>query len=371
VVIFGDVDPRQFTDYQLQLIHEFLTTMAGGFAMVSGPRWSPVAYKNTVIKDILPVNISRAVPDSGGDITQGFRPILTPAGEDSSIFRFFADKKTNDAYFKDQLPVLFWYQKGISVKDGVGEVYPEHPTDTDPDGRRKAPIFVVGRYGMGRTIFSAIDDSWRWRFYTGETVFDTYWIQQIRYLARSKKLAQRGFTIALDRSNYELGEQVKASLRILNPRMLRDLPEQLRVEVIDSATNRAVRQEMLVRQPRQPDVYDLSFTADRTGSFSLRLLDGAGGITKVQLPLTVSIPRLELAEPEVDRTMLTRIASETLGTSVSYDDAPAQLPRLLPSAARILPLETSRPLWDAPLVLAVFVVLITTEWIARKKLGML
>ena len=28
---------------------------------------------------------------------------------------------------------------------------------------------MLGRFGAGRTLFSAIDDSWRWRYYTGES----------------------------------------------------------------------------------------------------------------------------------------------------------------------------------------------------------
>ena len=90
----------------------------------------------------------------------------------------------------------------------VGETYAEHPSDTGPDGR-KAPLLVFGRFGAGRTLFSAIDDSWRWRFYTGESVFDTYWIQQLRYLARSKKLGQRRLTFTSNRPAYEQFEQVR------------------------------------------------------------------------------------------------------------------------------------------------------------------
>jgi uncharacterized membrane protein len=81
---------------------------------------------------------------------------------------------------------IFWYCRGIVNKPGTGEVYATHPSDVGPDGR-KAPLLVLGRFGAGRTLFSAINDSWTCRFYTGESVFDTYWIQQIRYLARSKK----------------------------------------------------------------------------------------------------------------------------------------------------------------------------------------
>ena len=37
VVIFGDVDPRQFTDAQLQLVQDFVSRNGGGFAMVAWP----------------------------------------------------------------------------------------------------------------------------------------------------------------------------------------------------------------------------------------------------------------------------------------------------------------------------------------------
>ena len=145
--------------------------------------------------------------------------MLTKAGADSSIFRFYLDKSVNERFLKEQIQPIFWYCRGVSVKPGVGEAYADHPTETGPDGH-KAPLLVLGRFGGGRTLFSAIDDSWRWRFYTGEGVFDTYWVQQIRYLARSKKLGQRRITFTSFRPSYQLGEQVRVNLRILDPQLL-------------------------------------------------------------------------------------------------------------------------------------------------------
>src|SRR5437762_3422013 len=151
-------------------------------------------------------------------------------------------------------------------KPGTGKVYATHPTETSPDGR-KAPLLVLGRYGAGRTLFSAIDDSWRWRFYTGESVFDTYWVQQIRYLARSKKLGQRRITFTSARPTYEIGEQVRATLRILDPQLIQQLPEQLRVEITD-AQGQVLGHETLMRQEGQADLYVASFPADRVGQFT-------------------------------------------------------------------------------------------------------
>jgi hypothetical protein len=295
--------------------------------------------------------------------------VLTKVGQQSSIFRFFADKQANDQYLTEGMQPLFWYCRGVTTKSGVGEAYAEHPADVGPDGH-KAPILVLGRYGAGRTLFSSIDDSWRWRYYTGESIFDTYWVQQLRYLARSKKLGQRRLTLTSLRPVYELGEQARVRLRILDPQLLQQLPDQIRVEVLDEA-GQLIRQETLVRQEGQIDLYVASFTADRVGRFNVQLPPIAGGMDPMSVPVEVSVPRLELVQPQVDRTLLSRLASETLGQTIPFEQAKTSLPTLIPSAAKIIPVETSQPLWDAPLTLLVFVLVITAEWVLRKVFGML
>ena len=89
----------------------------------------------------------------------------------------------------------------------------------------------------------------------------------------------------------------------------------------------------------------------------------------IDAPLEVSLPRLELADPRVDHTQLSRLASQTLGTVIELADAKKQLP-LIPSAAKVVPVLSGQPLWDAPLTMALFVILISTEWVVRKLYGM-
>jgi hypothetical protein len=257
----------------------------------------------------------------------------------------------------------------VIAKPGVGEVYAEHPTETGPDGR-KAPVLVLGRFGAGRTLFSAIDDSWRWRFYTGEGVFDTYWVQQVRYLARSKKLGQRRLTLTTLRPAYEVGQQVRVSLRILDPQLQQQLPDQLRADVVDTGTGQLIRQESLVRQESQRDLYVASWTADRIGAFDVKLPPIASGTDPLDVPVEVTVPRLELASPQVDRTFLTRLASETLGEVIPFNQAGGKLLGI-PSVAKVIPIESAEPLWNAPIILVLFVLLIGAEWIGRKVQGLL
>ncbi|MGD1278610.1 MAG: glutamine amidotransferase [Tepidisphaeraceae bacterium] len=365
VVVLGDVDPRQFTDAQLQLISDFVSKKGGGFAMVAGPRFSPQSYRNTPIEPLLPVIITHTeADDSKSAITEGFRPVLTPAGAQSSIFRFFADEAANQEYLKNHLQELFWYCRGVMVKPGVGIVYAEHPTDLGPDNR-KAPILVLGRFGAGRTIFSAIDDSWRWRFYTGESIFNTYWIEQLRYLARGRKLGQRKLEFTADQDSYELGKQITLRVRLLSPQLIEQVSPPIGVQIVADATGQAVRRVDLLRQGGASELYSASFTADQVGQFSAKLTHLTD--QEMLISYNVQTPQLELDQPQVDAAAMSRLAS----------DAPIPLAQAgqklaaIPSAAKVIPVEVSQPLWNAPLALALLAGAITAEWIVRKMLGML
>jgi len=305
----------------------------------------------------------------GGTLAEGWRPLLTRAGDRSGLFRFFPDKTENDRYLRESLQPILWYCRNVEPRPGVGEVFAEHPSDTLPDGRR-APLLVVGRFGSGRTMFSGIDDTWRWRYYTGEGIFNTYWVQALRYLARGKKLGDRRLTFEPERPVYELGEQVRLVLRVLDPTLLTQLPEQIRVEVTDER-DQPLRQESLVRQDGASDTWVASFTADRVGGQMARLGTVASGVEGKSVRFDVNIPRLELSQPQVDLASLQRMATETGGQVVPLESTRERLASLIPSAERRTPVVSGQPLWDAPLAMFLFVLLITGEWVARKLQGML
>ena len=52
--------------------------------------------------------------------------------------------------------------------------------------------------------------------------------------------------------------------------------------------------------------------------------------------MKVITPRLELEDPRVDHHMLSALAQATEGKEVALADARTELPKLLPSAARVI-----------------------------------
>jgi hypothetical protein len=190
VILFGDVSSQQFTDKQFQLLCDFVRKSGGGFGMIAGPRFAPVSYRSTRISGLLPVAIDHVAADGKDEqFTEGFRPNLTEAGRVSRTF----GPPDGQAALADSRPVLweggeplFWYCRGASIQVAAGQKPPEvlavHPSAKAPDGS-DAPLLVLGRSGEGSVLFSAIDDSWRWRSAGRTSAYADYWVALLRALA--------------------------------------------------------------------------------------------------------------------------------------------------------------------------------------------
>lgn len=373
VILFGDVDPQQFSSSQLELLKEYVSQQGGGFGMVAGLRWSPQAYAHTAVATILPVELKDAQVSSPAPLTQVLRPTITPIGMDSSIFRFFTDPQVNQQYLHTRWPGIYWYYSGIAAKPGVGQVLAVDSSHTGAGGH-DAPILVTGRYGAGRTMFLATDDSWRWRYYQGEHVFDTFWVQQLRTLSRGRKAGQRRAILRSDRPSYELGERITANLDILDARLLSSLPAELPVK-ITSADGQLLAEHILRRQTDESTSlsgrYTASWTADRIGSQTLTVAALSDEDKDIQLPVDVQAPRLELIDPSIDPAFLQHLAQQTGGAVVPLAVAADRLDALIPEAHQVVSADAAVLLWSAPLVLALFGILLAGEWILRKRLGMI
>jgi len=190
VVLFGDVPSQQFTDKQLQLLCDFVRKDGGGFAMIAGPRFAPISFRSTRLSSLLPVDIDHVAADRKDEqFSADFRPVLTEAGRASPMFQ----ARQGPASPADPLPglwdgaePLFWYCRGVTVRVTAGQkpaqVLAVHPSAKAPDGK-PAPLLVLGKSGEGSVLFSAIDDTWRWRSAGRQSAYADYWVALLRALA--------------------------------------------------------------------------------------------------------------------------------------------------------------------------------------------
>ena len=191
VLLLGDVDPRLFTDGQLRMVADFVRG-GGGLGMVAGPKYAPSSYRKTLLAELLPVNVEKVEPDAKDALfSEGFEPALTEAGRASPICRAWRDCAPAG---RGRSRRTCTGTAGASPPARRGTVSRCSPTHPSRQGRHggPSPLLVVGRSGKGRTLFSAVDDTWRSRDTTnGVEAFAGYWVEQFRYLAAGKD-AERG-----------------------------------------------------------------------------------------------------------------------------------------------------------------------------------
>src|SRR5262249_22829361 len=109
VVLLGDVDPRspKFGEKNLAALADFVRERGGGLLFIAGERFSPHAFRNTPLQDVLPVELLAAPAGEAGRPTSP-RRVLTAIGRSHPIFRFSPDEADNAAVWNKLSEVYGW-----------------------------------------------------------------------------------------------------------------------------------------------------------------------------------------------------------------------------------------------------------------------
>ncbi len=203
VVILGDVDPRSRDNNKMaehmRDLADFVRDHGGGLLLIAGERFAPQAYKDSPLRDVLPIELVGNKPIDGPDAPRvdGYRPELTPVGRLHPIFRFSPDEKENDETW-NHLRELYWWSEGYQPKR-LTEVLAVHPSakkegklpsEGDNFMSDKQALVVQQFVGAGRCLFFGFNETWRWGFREDQLHYNQFWIQTVRYLARSRQGGQ-------------------------------------------------------------------------------------------------------------------------------------------------------------------------------------
>ena len=119
-------------------------------------------------------------------LSEGYRPRITPAGKQHPLFRFSPDDGESSNIW-NRLQPLYWAAKGYRRKPNtvVLAVHPDRPAEGGPIGENQ-PLVIQSFSGAGPVLFLGFDDTWRWRYRNDEEHFDRFWVQAIKVLSRSR-----------------------------------------------------------------------------------------------------------------------------------------------------------------------------------------
>jgi hypothetical protein len=272
-----------------------------------------------------------------------------------------------------QLPGLYWLLSAPDVRPAA-RVLAVDPSRTSPRGEQ-LPVVLMQFVGAGKVIFHATDETYLWsRFLGDDQYYARYWLQTLRYLSRSKLTSgQQPAEITTDRQEYRRGDAVRLRVRFLDER--RAPPEDDGVSVIVQRSGGRKHQVTLRRDTTRRGTFDGTISDLPDGQYRVWL--ATAGDQATPRYFTIAAPPGEQARIVMDSTDLRRAAKTSQGkfytlrgSSVSHPAhrLPADLPRGRRVTIESLP---PTPIWNSPLIAGAFVLLITVEWLMRKRAGMI
>ncbi len=369
LLILGDVPASYFTREQQEAIRDFVSE-GGGMIHIAGKGHGPSSWLGTALADVLPVEFDKVtfVTDTGKRI-EGFRPLVTPHGSRSLLLSLDDNPEENRRLWAT-LPEIYWHYPVKKLKP-ASEVYLVHPTAKTIDDK-PMPVLATHYYGKGFVLFSAIDETWRWRYNSADQFFGRFWTQAVYLAGVPRTLGTKLTQLSLDTPEPTFGKTAQVYARLYSQDLKPLVTDRIgaRVERLDvdpDDKDRSFPVE-LKSLPGQPGEYMATIPFNRLGRFALKVenaTETAALEYRVNLPPGHELAPGGLAEGEMrelaaktgDEANPGRFYHEEELHTLAANVQPKQGPPLLQRNEIVL--------WSWP-ALVLLIAAFSLEWFIRK-----
>ncbi|MFT5465228.1 MAG: hypothetical protein ACI8UO_000316, partial [Verrucomicrobiales bacterium] len=239
-------------------------------------------------------------------------------------------------------------------------------------------LLITQRFGLGRVVMLNFDGTWRFRYGVGDTYHHKFWGQMMRW-GCGENLRSGGEFVRLgtDQLSYTPNSPVKVVARVLDTNREPVTGGTVHVRLFDG--DRQVQRRQLSYREGSNGVFEgeLDPISDE-GQYRLELEGppvkramNESGLDSVSTELIVVNTRsaIELSELTADHDFMAQTAQLARGAVAAVDDA-SSLVSLFGAAKEVLKERRDTRLWDNLLLLLLFIGLVTTEWILRRRSGL-
>jgi uncharacterized membrane protein len=366
VFILGDLDATYLRPAVQELILKRVREN-GGLVMLGGYHsLGPGGYGGTPIGDALPVRLGgRDV----GQITDPLLPTLTPDGVRHAIFAniaaFFPTRQSAEPQTAG-LPTL----NGCTRVEGLKPNATALATYTaDEDAM---PILAVGPLDKGRMAVFCGDTTRNWqqgpRAMDQESPFTRFWGQMVRWLAGRSASVETGVGISAstNKAAYEPDEAVQLAAVVRNQEGQGARDAQVVAKIREpSGRPEQIKLEQTVGPAGH---FGGNYTPQIAGTYEIEIEARVGEqtVTAEKIVIEVGRPNLEFERLDLNQKLLEQIASDSGGRYL-HISASDHLIDQLDRSVRRKKEYYEKELYFPPLFWLLFVGLITTEWMLRKK----
>jgi hypothetical protein len=390
-ILIDDLESDFLSTEQQSMIRRFVTIRGGGLLMLGGQEsMRGKSYENSVLSQLLPV-YADSISEDPSDWTnnpnelagQEVRFELTREGWLQPFMRT-ADTEPKEKERLSAMPGFQVLNKTSSIKPGAsvfaqGKVFatgmPEENGDTSDQrelGDREpeaVPLFVVQKYGRGRTAAFLIGDWWRWAMHRqspDQSPMFQAWRQMIRWMVND---VPRSITLSSEKVDGAtklrrvIADVKGPDFKIVDNALVNvelKSPDGKKTELLLEASSEVPGRYESIVLCEQDGVYIA--TADCKSEDESTLGDAQTGWTHEPIAD-------ELRQLGEDAEFLNQIAEASGGQVVSLKELEsftANIPSdLVPIREKI-----TYPLWHQSWVIAVALICLCFEWTLRRRYGL-
>jgi uncharacterized membrane protein len=357
-LILGSVEANYFNQPQQELIQQFVDRRGGGLLFLGGrASLTDGGYEKAPFSDLLPVTLPSHKNTFHRDPAT---PELTPAGRESLICRIDEDPSKNVDRWK-KLPYLMNFQEAGTPKPGALVLAQMNAAG------HTLPLLITENFGRGRTAVFATGGDWRWQMLQPVTDMshEMFWRQLLRWLVSdtpARVVASVPKQVISDDGRVTLRAEVRDTTYLPS--------SDAQVEARVLGPGGAPQSVELHPDPLRQGVYSADWAAEKPGSYVAEIVAKRGQDELGRDSVTVRREDgvAENFHLEQNRELLEKLSSQTGGRYYRPDQANKLGEDISYSDAGITIRET-RDLWDMPIVFFLALLLRSSEWLLRRKWG--
>jgi hypothetical protein len=387
VIILGDLEVGALSSEEWEILRRCVTDRAALLVLIAGPRSMPHAFSNDAASSLIPVNYEASRRTYfGGKETFNFA--LTNTGKSHPITAQVEGQIRNEQVWAE-FPELRWRHPVTGIKDGAEVLlYAEDSEKKKPVVRsadrlnealaeisnrrvREAEnaLLVTRQTGNGKVAMLLTDRTWRLREGVGDVFHHRFWGQLVRWGAGPNlRSGTRTARLGTDQLTYTGDDPVTimARLREKNLAPIRD--EDLVAEIFREGEK--VGTVPLNYRDGSNGIHQAKAGPYREpGNYEIRL---SGSELNEELSTNFrvvgSLSAIELAETTLNLPLLENIARLSGGRIL--EDGDENLASLFLSGGETREELRETTLWDRWPLMLLLAILLTTEWVLRRRSGL-
>ena len=286
------------------------------------------------------------------------------------------------------LPGVFWTHPVAKAKPAARVLL----ENTNPSRRtidnQPEPVLATHSYGKGRVVYVGMDATWRWRCVDDAFYHRRFWGNMVEYMATS---SARSMVITTGGSRFTADKRITVEVEAYDPKNdYKPLDAEVFILLMDRADGKDKTVEIkLDPVANKPGMFRATIDAPPAGTYDLVPKEdlganGGAGSNRAIKRITITPQQIEREHRQADpRTMMTlaprldnfipiheidMLAERIKQVELARRKKLAAIPKPAPPPPKVD--KITKTLWDCRLSLLLVVVMLTVEWILRKRYNM-